>query len=107
MRREVKKKQKSKRGKNAGATRVVSKMEEKPSFFHFFDALKLPSDEEGEEVMDDEALRERIDNDVELAFALRNQIVPRAVLWFTGEACDSDDEDEDFEYDEGEDEESD
>ena len=53
-------------------------MEEKPSFFHFFDALKLPSAEEGEEVMDDEALRERIDNDVELAAS--GQRLPRQEL---------------------------
>ena len=49
----------------------------------------------------DEELRDKIDNDVELAFALRNQIVPHAVLWFTGEACD-DDDDEDYDYDDEE-----
>ena len=42
-RHEIKKKQKSKRGKNAGQTRVVTKLEDKPSFFHFFATIKLPS----------------------------------------------------------------
>lgn len=30
---------------------------------------------------------------MELAFALRNEVVPKAILWFTGEAVDDDDED--------------
>ena len=40
-----------------------------------------------------EDLRDKIDADVELAFALRNEVVPHAILWFTGEAVDDDDED--------------
>ncbi|KAJ1445249.1 nucleosome assembly protein-domain-containing protein [Pelagophyceae sp. CCMP2097] len=111
---EVKKRQKSKRGKNAGQTRVVTKLEPKPSFFHFFEAVKLPgvdeeeNDEENDDGDEDEdnELREKIDNDVELAFALRNEIVPNAVLWFTGEACD-DDDDDDSEGDEEDDDEED
>jgi len=99
--REVKKTQKSKRGKNAGQKRVVTKLEPVASFFHFFDSIKLPGTEDAPEGDDDddepfdEELRDKIDNDVELAFALRNQIVPHAILWFTGEAVDSDDEDDD------------
>ena len=42
---------------------------------------------------DVEDLRDKIDADVELAFALRNEVVPHAILWFTGEAVDDDDED--------------
>ena len=108
-RHEIKKKQKSKRGKNAGQTRVVTKLEDKPSFFHFFATIKLPKgdddDDEGDDEDFDEALRDKIDNDVELAFALRNQIVPHAVLWFTGEACD--DDDEDYDYDDEDDDDDD
>ena len=90
--REVKKKQKAKRGRNAGATRVVTKIEDKPSFFRFFESIPLPGcdDDDDEDVED---LRDKIDADVELAFALRNEVVPHAILWFTGEAVDDDDED--------------
>jgi nucleosome assembly protein 1-like 1 len=97
----VKKKQKSKRGKNAGATRVVTKVEAKPSFFRFFESIPLPGDDDealGEDAV--EELRDKIDADVELAFALRNEVVPKAILWFTGEAVDDDDEDfDDQDYD--------
>lgn len=93
--RQVKKKQKSKRGKNAGATRVVTKVEAKPSFFRFFESIPLPGDDDealGEDAV--EELRDKIDADVELAFALRNEVVPKAILWFTGEAVDDDDDDD-------------
>ena len=88
-------------------------MEEKESFFHFFDSVKLPSsDDEGEDEEQDEQeeelLREKIDNDVELAFALRDQVIPNAILWFTGEAANDDDDDEgDYEGEDGDDDEDD
>ena len=91
--REVKKKQKAKRGRNAGATRVVTKIEDKPSFFRFFETIPLPGCDDDCEDDDVEDLRDKIDADVELAFALRNEVVPHAILWFTGEAVDDDDED--------------
>ena len=47
-------------------------------------------------------MSERIDADVDLAFKLRHDVVPKAILYFTGEAVDSDDED--FYPDEDEDE---
>lgn len=87
--RTVKKRQKARRGKHAGQTRVVSKLEPQPSFFRFFETIKLPTDDE-----EDDSVRDKIDNDVELAFALRNQVIPNAVLWFTGEAADDDDDDD-------------
>jgi len=105
---EVKKKQKSKRGKNAGQTRVVTKVEATPSFFHFFESIDLPSNDDDDDAEDDEAddeKRERIDVDVEFAFRLRHHVIPNAVLFFTGEVEDDDDDDDD--YYEGEDDESD
>merc|ERR1719387_210545 len=41
-----------------------------------------------------------ISDDYEQALALREYIVPHAVRWYTGEACEDDDEDEDDEDDE-------
>mmetsp|Transcript_22803 Transcript_22803/g.32639 ORF Transcript_22803/g.32639 Transcript_22803/m.32639 type:complete len:321 (-) Transcript_22803:67-1029(-) len=82
--REVTKKQRGK-GKNVGQVRTVRKQERKDSFFHFFDPPKMPSmDEMDEEEAD--RLEEAFDQDYEVAQAFRECIIPKAVLWFTGEA---------------------
>ena len=81
--RTIKKKQRGK-GKNAGQVRTVTKTEKKESFFQWFDPPKMPSMDDMDE---DEAeqLEEVFDSDYEVAQAFRTQIIPRAVLWFTGE----------------------
>lgn len=81
--RKIKKKQRGK-GKNAGQVRTVTKTEKKESFFQWFDPPKLPSMEDMDE---DEAeqLEEVFDSDYEVAQAFRTQVIPRAILWFTGE----------------------
>lgn len=81
--RTVKKKQRGK-GKNAGQVRTVSKTEKKESFFQWFDPPKLP-DMENMDEEEAEQLEEVFDSDYEVAQAFRTQIIPRAVLWFTGE----------------------
>eukprot|EP00977_Amphora_coffeiformis_P005044 scaffold1068_cov167-Amphora_coffeaeformis.AAC.2 len=81
--RHVKKKQRGK-GKNAGQVRTVTKTEKKESFFQWFDPPKLPDMEDMDEE-EAEQLEEVFDSDYEVAQAFRTQIIPRAVLWFTGE----------------------
>jgi nucleosome assembly protein 1-like 1 len=51
-----------------------------------------------------EALQQQMDEDYEIATALRDSLVPRAVEWFTGEAAPPlyDDEFEGGEFDEDE-----
>lgn len=80
---EVKKKQRGK-GKNAGQIRTVTKKERKESFFHFFDTPKMPS---METMNEDEAnqLEEFFDHDYDVAQAFRSHIIPKAVMWFTGQ----------------------
>ena len=81
--RRIKKTQKGK-GKNEGQTRVVVKTEKRESFFHWFDPPKMPSMED----MDEDAaqkLEEIFDADYEVAQAFRTQVIPRAVMWFSGE----------------------
>lgn len=90
----IKKKQKH---KQKGATRFVTKEVKNDSFFNFFDPPVIP--EGGEEAMDEET-QELLNADFELGQILRDRILPRAVLYFTGEA-----EDDDDMYDEDEDEE--
>jgi nucleosome assembly protein 1-like 1 len=83
----VKKKQRGK-GKHAGQVRTISKTEPKESFFQWFAPPTLPSMDDLDEA-EAEALEEIFDADYEVGVAIRTQLVPRAVLWFTGEAAES------------------
>lgn len=82
--REITKKQRG-TGKNAGKVRTVKKKERRESFFHFFTPPKMPSLETMDE---DEAdrLEEAFEQDYDVAQAFRSHIIPKAVLWFTGQA---------------------
>lgn len=85
--RETVKKQRNKSGKRAGQIRTVKKKERIESFFHFFSPPKIPNlkfGEIGEEEAD--AIEEAFDHDYEVAQAFRSHIIPKAALWFTGEA---------------------
>lgn len=83
--REITKKQRG-TGKNAGMIRTVKKKERTESFFHFFDPPKMPSMNELDE---DEAdrLEEAFEQDYDVAQAFRSHIIPKAVMWFTGQVC--------------------
>lgn len=84
----VKKKQKH---KSKGNVRTVTKTVKNDSFFNFFDPPAIPDDPEAE--VDGET-QELLTADFELGHFIRERIVPRAVLYFTGEALDDDDYDE-------------
>jgi nucleosome assembly protein 1-like 1 len=85
--REIKKKQRAKSGKNAGKIRTIVKKEKQDSFFHFFKPPKIPTmDEMDEEEAD--AIEQAFDVDYDVAQAFRSHIIPKAALWFTGEALD-------------------
>lgn len=94
----VKKKQKH---KQRGNIRTVMKTVDVPSFFNFFNPPQIP--EEGEAEMDEET-QAKITNDFEVGQYIRERIVPRAVLYYTGEALE-DEEDEEYSDDEEEEEE--
>jgi len=67
------------------------------SFFNFFNPPPIPDDEEAEVDEDTQAL---LASDFEIGHYIRERIVPRAILYFTGEAL----EDEFDDDDEGDDE---
>ncbi|VDD90663.1 unnamed protein product [Enterobius vermicularis] len=96
----IKKKQK----KGSGAGKFVTKTVKNDSFFNFFDPIVIPEKEKGKEVTDDEydEDRELLRADFEIGQLIRDQIIPRAVLFFTGEAAADDDYMDDFEGDEDE-----
>lgn len=89
----VKKKQKH---KGSGTTRTITKTVQSDSFFNFFSPPTPPDEEEMDE--DTEAL---LAADFEIGHFIRERIVPRAVLYFTGEALENDDEYEDGEEEDG------
>merc|ERR1712070_184518 len=112
----------AKKVKGGGAKKAKQKKEkEEPRdsiFRHFFRTLKpdmpVPDDVNLDDVGgmcdeddDDEGIMEMLmDNDHEVGMALRDQIIPFAVRWYTGEAApDDDDDDEDDESEDDDDEE--
>jgi len=100
----VKKKQKH---KGRGQTRIVTKTVKNDSFFNFFEPPEVPENEDDIDE-DTEAL---LAADFEIGHFFRERLIPKAVLFFTGEAIeeDSDDEyeDEEDEDDDGDDDDDD
>ncbi|XP_067938029.1 nucleosome assembly protein 1-like 1 isoform X2 [Watersipora subatra] len=88
-----------KKQKNAktGVTRMVTKTVQLESFFNFFSPPDVPEGDSEEGLDEDtEAL---LQADYRIGYFIREKVVPYAVLYFTGEACEDDDEDEDDEED--------
>ncbi|ELU16365.1 hypothetical protein CAPTEDRAFT_163453 [Capitella teleta] len=90
---------KTQKHKNRGTKRTITKTVQNDSFFNFFTPPDVPEgDEEADE--DTEAL---LAADFEIGHFIRERIVPRAVLYFTGEAL----EEDDFDDEEGDDDDED
>jgi len=103
----VKKKQKH---KSKGNVRTVTKTVKNDSFFNFFDPPAVPDMTNEDDDIDPET-QDLLTSDFEIGHYIRERIIPRAVLFFTGEALeeddDYDDEDEEGEEEEDEDEDAD
>ncbi|KAE8296439.1 SLIT-ROBO Rho GTPase-activating protein 1 [Larimichthys crocea] len=95
----IKKKQKH---KGRGTVRTVTKQVPNDSFFNFFNPVKASPDGE----MDEDS-EFTLATDFEIGHFFRERIVPRAVLYFTGEALEDDESFEEEELDEGDEEEQD
>lgn len=106
----VKTVRKMQRHKSKKQVREVTKQAKNDSFFNFFDPPPLPEDPEAEV---DAETQDLLTADFEIGHYIRERIVPRAVLFFTGEILEEEDdmeeeEDEEDEEDgEGEEEEDD
>ncbi|KAL3091358.1 hypothetical protein niasHS_007151 [Heterodera schachtii] len=81
----VKKKQK----KGAQAGKYVTKTVTNESFFNFFDPKVTTITEEMDDIEE-----QKTNDDFEIGQIIREQLIPRAVLFFTGEAAEEDDFDE-------------
>ncbi|GAB6025275.1 histone chaperone [Chamberlinius hualienensis] len=79
----------------SGSVKIVTKTEQTDSFFNFFNLLQCPEYDEVTEAL--------LASDFNIGIFFKERIVPRAVLYFTGEAIDefsddysdTDEEDED------------
>ncbi|XP_018608246.1 nucleosome assembly protein 1-like 4 isoform X2 [Scleropages formosus] len=91
----IKKKQKH---KGRGTVRTITKTVPNDSFFNFFNPIKVAETE-----MDEDS-EFTLAADFEIGHFFRERIVPRAVLYFTGEALEDDDSFEEEELEEGEEE---
>lgn len=92
---ETKKKMKAKSGKNKGQVKIKTTSEPVASFFHYFaDPSTAEEDEEEEEKAEDEKenpFRLNIEDDCSVGINIREDLIPDAIKWFTGEAVDEDD----------------
>jgi len=94
---EVKKRVKGKKGEK-GAKAFVTEQVPCDSFFNTFDPPEIPEDPNAlaDDQMDE--LQEELTIDFDIGYAIKDNIIPRAVEWFTGEIApfpeDYDDEEE-------------
>uniref|UniRef100_A0A5K3EMY1 Nucleosome assembly protein 1-like 1 n=2 Tax=Mesocestoides corti TaxID=53468 RepID=A0A5K3EMY1_MESCO len=95
---------KIKKHKNRKEVRTVTKTVKQDSFFNFFDP---PLDSLTDDDLDEDTV-ELLQEDFRIGHFIRETLIPRAVLYFTGEAVDSDDEsDEESDDDDGDDDDDD
>merc|ERR1719383_1343211 len=92
----IKKRQKH---KSKGSVRTIEKKVKADSFFNFFDPPIVPTPDDGVEEMDEET-EALLAADFEIGHFFRDRIIPRAVLYFTGEALEDEDDDYEEEGDE-------
>ncbi|XP_046748655.1 nucleosome assembly protein 1-like 1 isoform X1 [Diprion similis] len=83
---------KNQKHKSRGSVRTVTKTVQNDSFFNFFSPPIVPEDSEAE--IDDET-QALLTSDFEIGHYIRERIVPRAVLYYTGEGLE--DEEDDYE----------
>lgn len=95
----IKKKQKH---KGKGQAKYVNKTVKNDSFFNFFSPPEVPEDGE----MDEET-EQLVEADFEIGQFFRERLIPKAVLFFTGEALEDDEEFEEEEEEENEDQDGD
>lgn len=96
---------KKKPKKGAKNAKPVTKTEQCESFFNFFSPPQVPEDDEELDEETAESLQDLMEQDYDIGSTIRDKIIPHAVSWFTGEACQLDDLDDDVDEEDDEDEE--
>lgn len=99
---------KIKKKKGKGKRPAQTKSEPCETFFNWFSPPSFPDEDEDDEM--DEELEERLEQDIDQGMTLKDKVIPHAIMYFVGEAIDSDmedDDEDDEESDEEDDDESD
>jgi len=91
------KKIKARKGATCSPEKAVTKIVPADSFFNFFNPPDVPEDPKAEVNDDDRAI---LAVDFDVGFAIKEKIIPRAVLYFTGDLFEDDDEFEDCDTEE-------
>ncbi|XP_011296929.1 nucleosome assembly protein 1-like 1 isoform X1 [Fopius arisanus] len=91
---------KNQKHKSRGHMRTVTKTVQNDSFFNFFSPPVVPDDRDADM---DEDIQALLTSDFETGHYIRERIVPRAVLYYTGEGLE--DEGDEYEDDEGDEDE--
>eukprot|EP00096_Caligus_rogercresseyi_P003108 TRINITY_DN1569_c0_g1_i1.p1 TRINITY_DN1569_c0_g1~~TRINITY_DN1569_c0_g1_i1.p1 ORF type:complete len:338 (+),score=147.02 TRINITY_DN1569_c0_g1_i1:135-1148(+) len=84
---------KSNRGSNNKRSNPNSESSKADSFFNFFDPPEIPEDPNAQIDAD---LQELLSMDFEIGHYIREKIIPRAVLYFTGEALEEEEEEDEL-----------
>jgi len=93
------------KGKGKGVQKFVTKQQKRESFFNFFSPPRIPEDKNEELSVECQGL---ITEDIHIGLCIQEKLVPRAILYFTGEAVEDESEfgdisDDEFEDDDTED----
>jgi len=82
---------KARKGSKGSPEKVLTKEVKADSFFNFFNPPEMPAPDSEEEMNEEDKVTLAADFDV--GFAIKEKMITRAVLYFTGEAFDEDDDD--------------
>jgi len=77
-------------------TRKVTEQVPNASFFNFFNAPELPEDMSTLEEEEAAEIQENLQMDLEVGQTLCEDVIPRAILWYTGVACEDEGDMDDF-----------
>eukprot|EP00092_Neocalanus_flemingeri_P008368 GFUD01009024.1.p1 GENE.GFUD01009024.1~~GFUD01009024.1.p1 ORF type:complete len:327 (+),score=132.37 GFUD01009024.1:169-1149(+) len=90
------------KGKGKGGPKFVTKQQKRETFFNFFTPPRIPEDP-NEEIS--EEIQGFITEDFHIGLCIQEKLIPRGILYFTGEALEDEEDDfEDLTGDEDEDE---
>ena len=74
--------------KGKGGAKTVLKEEKRDTFFDFFQPPAISMDTE--RAQGDDEMVERLDSDFDIGLGIKDKLIPKAVLYYTGEARDPD-----------------
>jgi len=91
------------KGKGKGGQKFVTKQQKRETFFNFFSPPKIPEDKNEEISLECQGF---ITEDIHIGLCIQEKLVPRAILYFTGEAVEDESEFGDISDDDGDDDET-